>query len=150
VSVIDKSSPELEAILRGLELEVTIGIHAEDGAEGHDGGLTTAEVGSYHEFGLGVPQRSFVRAYFDEHASEIEQAQDACLARILAGSDPRAEAARLGLKLEGGMKERILARIDPPLAESTKARRGESAVPLVDTSQLIGAIRSRVTERRRR
>jgi hypothetical protein len=147
MSVEDKRSPELDDFLSGLDLEVTVGIHEEEGAEEH-GELTTAEVGAIHEFGLGVPQRSFVRGYFDEHANEIQEAQDVALENILAGADPQTEAARLGLKLESGIKQRILARIDPPLAESTKRRRGEDAVPLVDTSQLLGAIRSKVGQRR--
>jgi len=144
MSVEDKKSADLEKFLRGLDLEVTVGIHEEEGAEEH-GDLTNAELGAIHEFGLGVPQRSFIRGYFDENAAEIEQAQDEALNNIVFGADPRAEAERLGLKLESGMKERILARIDPPLAESTKRRRGASAVPLVDTSQLLGAVRSKVT-----
>jgi hypothetical protein len=147
VSVDDKKSPELARLLREFDLEVTVGIHEDEGAEDHGDDLTIADVGAIHEFGLGVPQRSFVRGYFDENAPRIEQAQDAALVRILDGADPETEAARLGLQLEGGMKARILARIAPPLAESTKRRRGESAVPLVDSSQLIGAIRSKVNER---
>jgi hypothetical protein len=147
MSVEDKRSGELDRILSGLDLEVTVGIHEEEGAEEH-GDLTTAEVGSIHEFGLGAPQRSFVRGYFDENQVDIAAEQDAALTRILDGADPRTEAERLGLKLENGMKARILARIDPPLAESTKRQRGEGAVPLVHTSQLLGAIRSKVTERR--
>lgn len=144
MSVEDKASPELERFLRELSLEITVGIHEDDGGQEH-GELTTAEVGSIHEFGLGVPERSFIRGYFDEHADEIEQGQEVALRNIMFGADPKVEAGRLGLKLESGIKERILARIAPPLAESTKRRRGESAVPLVDTSQLIGAIRSKVS-----
>lgn len=145
MSVEDKVSPEMARLLRGLDLEITVGIHEDEGSESHGDGLTTADVGAVHEFGLGVPQRSFVRGYFDDNQAEIEDLQTVALQHILDGADPAAEAGRLGLKLEGGMKERILARINPPLAESTKARRGESAVPLVDTSQMIGAIRSKVT-----
>jgi hypothetical protein len=145
MSVSDQSSPELEALLRGLNIEISVGIHEDQGAEAHgEDGLTTAAIGAIHEFGLGVPQRSFVRGYFDERATEILQEQAAALQRILDGADPETEAGLLGLRLEGGMKERILARIDPPLSPATKARRGESAVPLVATSQLLGAVRSKV------
>lgn len=144
MSVEDKIGADLERWLRGLDIEITVGIHADEGAKLH-GDLTNVEIGSYHEFGLGVPERSFLRAYFDENAADVERAQDQALDRIMAGADPETEAQRLGLKLEGGIKERMLARIDPPLAESTKRRRGESAVPLIHTSQLIGSIRSKVS-----
>lgn len=147
MSVSDKSNPELHRLLRGLEIEISVGIHEDEGSKSHGKGLTTADVGAIHEFGLGVPQRTFIRGYFDESQGDIEQMQDAALQRIIDGADPLAEAERVGLKLESGMKERILARINPPLAESTKRKRGANAVPLVATSQLLGAIRSRVTER---
>ena len=145
MSVQDQSSPLLAQLLAGFDLDVSVGIHEDKGAEDH-GGKTTAQIGAIHEFGLGVPMRSFVRGYMDENTDTIVQMQDAALGRILDGADPRAEAGRLGLRLESGMRERILARINPPLAASTKRRRGENAVPLVDTSQLLGAIRSKVTD----
>jgi hypothetical protein len=36
-------------------------------------GLTVAQVASYHEFGLGVPRRSFIRDYVDQDAEQIRQ-----------------------------------------------------------------------------
>lgn len=146
MTVSDHRGPGLRALLEELDLEISVGIHEDEGATSH-GELTNAEIGAIHEFGLGVPERSFIRGYMDERQAEIEQAQEAALERILDGADPRVEAERLGLKLEAGVKERILARIPPPLAESTKKRRGENAVPLVDTSQLLGSIRSKVRDR---
>lgn len=148
MSVSDKSSPGLTHVLEGFDLEISVGIHEEEGRQSHgDDELSNAEIGANHEFGLGPPQRSFVRGYFDENQEAIEREQDAALARILDGADPETEAGRLAAKLEGGMKERILARIPPPLAESTKAKRGEAAVPLVATSQLLGSIRGKVARR---
>ncbi len=148
MSVQDTSNDLLKHLLEELDIEVTVGIHEDDGGQSHGkGGITTAQVGAAHEFGLGPPQRSFVRGYFDEHQAEIEGWQDDAMRRILDGADPRAEATRVGLMLEAGMKERILARIEPPLAESTKRRRGEGAIPLIDSSQLLGSIRSKVRDR---
>lgn len=142
MAVDDKRSPLLGA-LEGLGREITIGIHADEGAEDH-GGLTNAELGTIHELGLGVPQRSFVRAYFDENVHEIGGDVEAAIARVLEGSDVDLEAELLGAKIEAGMKERILARIEPGLSEETKRKRGQDAVPLVDTSQLMGSIRYKV------
>lgn len=130
--------------LLGLEdLDVSVGIHEEDNGRGE--GITNAEIGSYHEFGYGVPQRSFLRGYFDENQPLIEKRQDEAIQAALDGGDLRVAAELLALELEGGVKERILARIEPDLADSTKKRRGEDAVPLVDTGQLIGSIRGKVT-----
>jgi hypothetical protein len=146
VSVSDTGGAAFDALLEGFDIEISVGIHEDKGAEAHGkGATTTALVGAAHEFGLGPPQRSFIRGYYDENAALIVEQQDAALARILDGADPLIEAQRMGLFIESGIKERILARINPPLSEATRKRRGESAVPLVDTSQLIRAITSQVT-----
>ncbi len=46
--------------------------------------------------------------------------------------------------IEGEIKERIYAGIAPGLSPEVRAKRGESAVPLIETSQFIGAIRAEV------
>ena len=48
------------------------------------------------------------------------------------------------MQIEGETKERILAGIGPELSDSTKRKRGESAVPLLDSGQLLGAIRAQL------
>lgn len=140
---------------------VTVGIHASEGADQHDplaGGSfsddgavefaaeprTVLEIGTYHEFGLGVPQRSFIRGWFDESKDELRdlvrsQARLATEGRITG--DQAAE--RIALKAEASVKKRIRNRIAPPLAQSTIDRKG-SSVPLIDTGQLRAAIRGRV------
>jgi hypothetical protein len=151
MAVTDNKNPDLGLFLSGgdFELAITVGIHEEEGSQAHgDDGLTTGEIGSVHEFGLGVPMRSFVRGYFDENMGYIEHAQDEAMQRILDGADPMLEAERLAKELEIGMRDRVLERIAPPLASSTRARRGQTAIPLVDSTQLLGAIRGRVAVRR--
>lgn len=130
----------LTALLAGTELEITVGIHEQEGSEDHDG-PTNAEVGSYHEFG----ERSFIRGYFDENAADVDRFLDDAADRIMAGEDPLTAGEIVALQLESGVKERMLAGIEPGLAESTKKRRGEDAVPLIDSSQMLGAIRGKAT-----
>ena len=43
---------------------VDVGVLGQKAAEDH-GGLTVGDVATFHEFGLGVPERSFVRNYVD-------------------------------------------------------------------------------------
>lgn len=136
----DKQSEALSHILQSAAYELTAGIHAKEGGEGHDG-LTNAALGEIHEFGLGVPMRSFIRAWFDENESRINEMTDAALDRVLQGADMQTEANRLALWMEGDIKSRILSRLQPELSDATKAKRGEGAVPLVASSQLIGSIR---------
>jgi hypothetical protein len=143
VSVIDKRGNVLDVLMGGLEAEMTVGIHASEGATEHDG-LTNAELGAIHEFGTSeIPQRSFIRVYIDEHESEIHTWLSEAADELLTGADPQQEADRIALRLESGVKERILSGISPELSEATKKRRGDSAVPLIDTSQMLGSIRGK-------
>lgn len=123
-------------------VKITVGIHAAEGSGGH-GGVTNAELGEIHEFGLGVPQRSFIRAYYDENESALaELMQDAIAGALIDGDDLQQAAELVAVQVEGEIKERILGRLPgKELSKSVRRKRGESAVPLVDTSQLIGSIR---------
>jgi hypothetical protein len=143
---IDAQLGELADLIDSLGLGVTVGIHGEEGSSGHGGGLTNVDLGAIHEYGLGVPQRSFLRQWADESqdaiASQIEQAVDA----VLGGATPQDAAQRLALWAEGEVKARLIAGIGPPLSEATKRKRGESAKALVDTGQMLGSIRGKPEE----
>jgi hypothetical protein len=137
--------PSLDALV-----QITVGIHAAEGAEGHDGGLTNAALGEIHEFGFGVPQRSFIRAYFDENEAHISGlVEDAVIDALIedGGKSLQLNAELVADQIVGEVKERILGRISPELAKSTRRKRGESAVPLVDSSQLLGSIRGKAETR---
>jgi hypothetical protein len=118
--------------------------------------LTVVEVATFHEFGLGVPQRSFLRAFADERQAEIagrlrtiSQAIAKGLVRV-GGSEVKPAVAlhRLGAWLAGQVKARISAGLEPALAESTirkKTRAGKRGqTPLIDTGQLRSSITYRV------
>ena len=141
--IVDKRSNIYDALIGGVEVEITVGIHEQEGGEEHNG-LSNAELGSIHEFGSSdIPQRSFIRAYVDESQSGIDGfLTDACN-RMLTGEDALAAAELVALQMESGVKERILARLKPDLSEATKAIRGDDAVPLVKSSQLLGSIRGK-------
>jgi hypothetical protein len=151
------------------ELVVTVGVHADDGAEDHLGGgsfaddgavesssgLTVAEVGGFHEFGVsafqlpsgavhpGIPQRSFIRAWFDESQAFIAETLQSQMALVVAGKLTAEKAGeRIALAFEGSVKQRIARGIPPPNAPATiEAKR--SSKPLIDTGQLRNAVRGR-------
>jgi hypothetical protein len=129
-----------------FSVSLTAGIHASEGAEQHKGGLTNADVGSFHEFGFGVPQRSWLRAYFDANEARLASlVEDAIVASVIDGADLEQQLGLIAVQIEGEIKERILAGIGPELSDATKRKRGESAVPLLDSGQLLGAIRAQLT-----
>lgn len=130
-----------------MALRITVGVHAEDGGATHgEDGLTVAEIAGYHEFGTAtVPQRSFVRAWYDEALAkgELSELFRAELARVVKGRATEAEAGeRIALKCEASIRKRIRAHIPPPLAQSTIDRK-KSSTPLIDTGQLVASIRAK-------
>jgi len=151
------------------ELVITVGVHGDDGADDHLGGgsfasdgavesssgLTVAEIGTYHEFGVspfqlrsgavhpGIPQRSFIRAWFDESQAFIAETLQSQMALVVAGKLTAEKAGeRIALAFEGSVKQRIARGIPPPNAPATiEAKR--SSKPLIDTGQLRNAVRGR-------
>lgn len=150
---------------------ITVGIHGEDGADVHRGGsfaadgafepssraLTIAEVAAFHEFGVppfqlrsgavhpGIPQRSFIRAWFDESQDFIRETLRSQMTQVVAGKLTAEKAmARIALAFEGSVKQRIARGIAPPLSRVTIERKGSSK-PLIDKGQLRAAVRGKAT-----
>jgi hypothetical protein len=154
------------------KITVTVGVHADDGAATHvaanDTGeekpLTVADVGTFNEFGTepfsvmsafgadgaasvhehpGIPQRSFIRAWFDENQDFIAETLRSQMKLVVAGKLTAEKAGnRIALAFEGSVKQRISRGILPKNADSTIARKGSSK-PLIDKGQLRNAIRGR-------
>lgn len=151
------------------QLRITVGVHGDDGAEQHvandadAGPLTVVDVGTFHEFGVspfgvmrfaadgsasvyehpGIPQRSFVRAWFDESQPFIRETLQSQMALVVAGKlTPEKASERIALAFEGSVRKRIARGIQPPLAASTKRQKGSSK-PLIDRGQLRAAVRAR-------
>ena len=118
-----------------------VGLQGAKGLARHEGtALSVAEVALFHEFGLGVPERSWLRGWFDEHKSEIEEDLRKVTRGILLARFTKERGLEiLGLKYVGQIQQRITSNIPPALAPSTIARKG-SSVALVDTGQLKSAI----------
>lgn len=129
---------------RGLELE--IGILGKDAQSTYPDGTKTIDVAGYHEFGRGVPERSFLRATSVIHEKAIARAMAQASKSILAGEAPRVALSRVGVWFEGVVKKRIAQGIPPALAQSTIDRKG-SSTPLIDTGQLRNSISSQVIKK---
>jgi hypothetical protein len=126
--------------VKGAELRVGI---LDKGDDDH-AGLTVAELAAIHEFGLGVPERSFIRGWYDENIDQIRELIKKQLARVARGEVSEVNAwKQLGALFVAQIQKRIVERIPPPLAESTIKAKG-SDVPLVDTGQLKSSITFKV------
>jgi hypothetical protein len=131
---------------RGVSKErpgVTVGVHAGEGAALHSmkdkhrpEGLTVLEVAYINEFGLGVPERSFIRAWFDASEPENLRLAMRMLRGILSGTIALEDAlAQMGAKFAGEVQRRIAQGIPPPNAPATIAAKG-SSTPLVASGQM--------------
>jgi len=125
--------------------KLTVGIHEDKGSAGHgDDGLTIAELGEIHEFGLGVPRRSFIADWFDENRDDAQTVINTYSGMVAAGKMDFDKAFnRAGLLFVAQIQRRIVEHVPPPLTESTIARKG-SSTPLVDTGVLKSSITYKV------
>lgn len=131
-------------------MHLTVGIidsEADKAAEG-GGDLTMSQLGEIHEFGLGVPRRSFIADWADETKDEKINELRAMVRAHVEGKIPSFEAGleRLGNLYVAQIQKRIASNIPPPLSPITIARKG-SSVALVDTGQLKSAITYRVEKK---
>ena len=133
----------------------TVGIHDDEAGhevyepeQGKASGITMSELGEIHEFGLGVPQRSFIGDWFDETQDQkVKQIKGVALA-FLKGKISHLSVGfeQLGNLYVGQVQKRMADGIDPPLSEITIAKKG-SSVPLIDTGQLRSSITYKVSEK---
>lgn len=132
---------------------ISIGIHGDEAAIAYNGsteGVSLVEVAATHEYGLGtVPERSFIRAWFDENRARLARELRFAEAAELVGGNPDA-MKQLAQRWASEVKARITSRSGhlKPLAPSTIAERERAGIgsvtPLDATGQLVNSIRAMV------
>ena len=154
VKVVDRGARRvLRNVRRSASRSVDVGIIGTKAGSAHQGSaqVTVAQVAEWAEFGLGQPQRSWLRAWVDANLDRINEQIDAEVGRVVAGeADPEQVLQRLGLWLVGEMQANISNFPEngfEPNAPSTIAQKG-SDTPLIDKGQLRSSITSRVTPTR--
>lgn len=139
----DRGMSRLEAVLRELENppKVTVGVHADVGAQAHRGSsnATVATVAAVKELGTQAEgPTSYLRSTIDAKRTEIErslsQAAQRSVASVLKGGpgnvalelgraaarvarDVKASVRRLGLSDTGHLEESIEGRVDGRVVE---------------------------------
>lgn len=130
----------------GSEGAVEVGVFEDAGV---DGDLPLTDLAAIHEYGSAdgrIPQRSFLRSTFDENASSIKKGIEAAILEGIDGEPAQAAsfALRTGEDLVKKIQAKIRGGIAPANAEST-LRQKNGSTPLIDTGELINAIRVRIT-----
>lgn len=129
---------------------VAVGVGWLPGAKYEDG-TPVAGVAAVHEYGLGVPARSFMRPTVTAEGRTWGQA---VVARLQQGATLQQAAATLGGLASGDMQKAISQLRSPPLAEATLYARqhrhapppNSSTKPLVDTRVMMQTLTFEVTE----
>lgn len=137
------------AVIGAGPVDTIVGVIGDKAGEDH-GGLTVGELAEIHEFGLGVPERSFLRAWFDGNRDKVIERLRAAHRQVLLGKlTPQKAGELIGMWAVGEIQKFIAdGKVKPPLDQRTIDRKG-SSVPLIDTGQLRSAISYAVTERLR-
>lgn len=125
-------------------VSITVGFHDAEGGATTAGGKTVLEIATMHEYGLGVPMRSMIAAWFDANEAKNEEVLRKLGAMVVKGKlTPEQGLEQAGLLMVADVQARITGGIEPPNAPATIAKKG-SSTPLVDTGQMKSAIRHKV------
>jgi hypothetical protein len=121
---------------------VDVGIIGDTAGAATPGGeMTVGTLAEIHEFGLGVPQRSFLRAWADADRAKIDRTWGALLRKVLKSELTLDQALeQFGIWAQGQAQAFIAdGRVVPPLDQATIDAKG-SSTPLIDTGQLRSSI----------
>lgn len=137
----------LEDLLQQNTPKISVGILAAQGAEEHKNAesesgekLTVLDVAIKNEFGLGVPARSFIGAWFDLNSETVVKEANILFKLVLEGKYTKWQAFEIiGQRAVGGIQKRIADGIAPANSPLTIALKGSSK-PLIDTGQLRSSI----------
>ena len=155
------SSVKVRSNLKGLDqlkanlntnLVAKVGIFSDNNSR-EDGELSNSEIGARHEFGVlgeGLPRRSFLRDPIELKRKQLLKTVE----RIIKANIAKKDAPRLILELVGIAGEAIVQEAFEtggfgtwaPLSDITIANKKSSSI-LIDTSQLRGAVISKVEKR---
>lgn len=135
--------------------QISVGVHEEENQRDPPANpqgkelLTMATLAAIHEYGVeteqvSIPERSFLRSWYDERKVDVEKAIFATsLTLLTGGEDERKALERLAHGFAGEVQTKIRDGIPPALAQSTIDAKGSSK-PLIDTGQLRQSIRGKV------
>jgi len=132
----------IENLERLARTELTVGIF--EGSVNRDG-IEIAPYAYRNEFGLGVPQRSFMRSTYEEKngwKNGIEQVYD----EVIQGRSVESAVGMLGEIVTNDIKTKISNNIPPPNAIETVRRKGSSKT-LIDTGAMRQSVRPVITTR---
>lgn len=153
VTVKDKGWNLLKAKLNKNVPRVRVGIFGDAAAaKANDSDKTVGQIANAHEHGLGVPQRSWMRATVEANQTDIMAGLRKAARSVLNPLSPKGTEIKLlgqvGQHIAGLMRQRISSGIAPALSERYLPRKlakyPGATTPLIASGQMIGSIGAEV------
>lgn len=109
-------------------------------------GLTIAEVAAINEFGLGVPERAFMRLTMFEHKQKVRNDLARGITKLFHGQMTSHRLLKeLGRRMRDQMRLEIALFDTPPNSPETIEKKGFNA-PLVETGSMLEDVDFRVNK----
>jgi len=115
----------------------------ESSGDHKDSGTSIVAIGAVHEFGIGVPMRSFLRVPIGEHQAEIANVAKLGAKKVVDGTgNIKGTLKAMGEAGVSISKESFSSNNWAPLKDPTRGRKNKDgdATPLVDTGTLKRSI----------
>lgn len=148
IKITDRGASYLFRRAAELANRVTFGVGVPADAGNYPNGTPIPVVAAAHEFGLGVPQRSFIRGWFDEKGPQRFMSDFAVAAQtsLIRGTELQGLLKARGDQYVAELQQRMDQHIDPALQDATVTRKhahGSSTpeTPLEDTHLLRNSIK---------
>lgn len=135
---------EVQRFSKGVRVEVGVNSKPHSNTRG----LSNEDIGKIHEFGIGVPERSFLRGWVDDNKWSIGGfLRTAALRTLFSVTKSDRWLKAFGEWAVKGVRDRIFRNIPPPLKAGTVKRKGHDTA-LVDTHELVDAIEYHIEQGR--
>ena len=117
---------------KGAEIAVGFPMGSDSAASSYPNGQKVVDVAARNEFGIGVPERSFLRTGGSEFVDESSALFVKAVKAVNNGAKLEDEADKIGLKAVSFVQSKIVSLSDPANKQSTIDRK-KSSNPLIDT-----------------
>jgi len=149
VKDVDKGWKRIKRDMRAAKRRAAkIGVQSSEGMR--DDGISMLTVAAANEFGTSdghIPERSYIRASFDENSAKYFRGMKRLAQEIFAGQKTVDGAlAIMGMQAQADIQKYMTDLQTPPNAPATIAAKG-SDNPLIDTGALRASIRYIVEDR---
>jgi len=135
-----KNRGGVEALKKRVKISGTVDVGIIDAGLHSSGDITVAGIGFAHEFGVGVPERSFMRSTIQTGKKDIIALQKKLLGQIQTGQTDVVKALGLvGEVFADLIRQKIVSIRTPPNSPQTIVAKGSSN-PLIDTGQMKNSI----------